>query len=88
LCLQPGGYWVALVILALIGCLTVVMTVALVQWRKVRQAEQQAVLTQDMLQRGMSAEEILRVLAACQGVGAKPDRPAPARLQETADYKG
>jgi hypothetical protein len=37
-------------------------------WRKVREAEQTAALKQSMIERGMSAEDIERVLNA----GAKP----------------
>jgi hypothetical protein len=88
LALQPGGYWVAIVILTLLVCLTVVTNVALIQWRKVRQGEQQAALTQEMIQRGMSAGEIDQVLAASRGGGSKPSQPLQARLKETVDYKG
>jgi hypothetical protein len=35
-----------------------------VQWRKARQAEVEAALKQEMIQRGMSADEITRVLQA------------------------
>ena len=41
------------------------------QWRKVREAEMEAALKQDMLNRGMSAQEIQMVLSA-SGKGAKP----------------
>ena len=34
------------------------------QWRKVREAEMEAALKQDMLNRGMSAQEIQMVLSA------------------------
>lgn len=67
MCLEPRGFWVAIIILAFILGLAVVAIVGIVQWRVVRQSEQQVVLTQDMLQRGMSAEDIYRILSASRG---------------------
>jgi hypothetical protein len=53
--------------------------------RAVRQAELDASLKQDMLQRGMSAEEIIRVLQARSSRKERncPHNPVP---KETADY--
>ena len=87
LCLQPGGYWVAVVLLALVGCLTFVTALALVQWRKVRCAECQSLLVQEMLQRGISAEETLQILAKLSPETAKTASDSAARFQETAAYK-
>jgi type II secretory pathway pseudopilin PulG len=67
LCLEPRGYWVAIILLAILLSLAVVAIVGIVQWRIVRQSEQQAALTQDMLQRGMSAEDIYRILSSSRG---------------------
>jgi hypothetical protein len=99
LCLQPGGYWVAIVILGLVVCLTFVTSVACVQWRKLREAEQNAGLTQEMIQRGMSAGEIVQVLNASHSrtwryetlestTESTPGGPSQARLPQTADFKG
>lgn len=44
--------------------LAVVAVVAVIQWRKVRVAEMDATLKQQMLDRGMTSEEIVRVLEA------------------------
>jgi hypothetical protein len=41
-----------------------------IQWRKIRQAEIQAALKHDMLERGMSAEQIKLVLEAGQDLVA------------------
>jgi hypothetical protein len=43
-------------------------------WRRVRVSEQQAALKQSMIERGMSADEIERVLNA--GVSSRRDEPA------------
>jgi hypothetical protein len=51
------------------------------QWRKIRQAEIQAALKQDMLERGMSAEEIKLVLEAgqkCRSRSSGQDARAPS----------
>jgi uncharacterized membrane protein YciS (DUF1049 family) len=50
-------------VLFIIG-VTIFAVVAVCQWRKVRVAEIEATLKQQMLDRGMSADEIVRVLAA------------------------
>jgi hypothetical protein len=85
---KPGSEGLGMVLLTLLVCLTVVTCVALVQWRKLRQSEQRAVLLQEMIQRGMAADEILQVIAVSQGSAPQPRKASPARLQETADYKG
>jgi hypothetical protein len=57
------GILVALV--AIIGgCLVAIISTMSSAWRQVRVAEQENVLKQEMLQRGMSAGEIERVLTA------------------------
>jgi hypothetical protein len=59
-----------------------------IQWRKIRQAEIQAALKHDMLERGMSAEQIKLVLEAGQSVslaalgkGPEPTGAAPVARQ-------
>jgi hypothetical protein len=47
-----------------VGCLTGIICKISDNWRKVRVSEMEFALKQDMLQRGMSADEIDRVLAA------------------------
>jgi hypothetical protein len=39
------------------------------EWRKVRIAEQNAVLKRDMIERGFTADDIVQVLAAGSGAG-------------------
>src|SRR5436309_3231413 len=46
-------------------------------WTKVRRAEIDAALKHDMLQRGMGADEIERVLRASQSPAAPAEPPAP-----------
>jgi hypothetical protein len=55
--------WGPIGIIGLIGA-TIVAIIGFIQWRKVRIAEMEATLKQQMLDRGMSADEITRVLAA------------------------
>jgi hypothetical protein len=60
-----------------------------IQWRKIRQAEIQAALKHDMLERGMSAEQIKLVLEAGQdlvalaalGKRSEPTGAAPVARQ-------
>jgi hypothetical protein len=47
-----------------VGCLTGIICRISDNWRKVRMSEMELGLKQDMLQRGMSAEEIDRVMTA------------------------
>jgi hypothetical protein len=51
---------------------------------RARQAEVEAALKQDMLNRGMSADEIERVLSAGQKKAAKPSPHERVRAQRTA----
>jgi hypothetical protein len=88
LCVQPGGFWLPVFILALMLCLTLVAMVAVAEWGKLRRAKLQAGLTQALLQRGMSANEILQTLAASQALDSKPSPPAQARIAETVEYRG
>ncbi len=64
--LPPGDRMVAVmfVLMAIAGIVIVVVTVLAVQWRRVRQAEVDAALKRDMLERGMSAADIERVVQA------------------------
>ena len=55
-------------------------------WHKVRKAELEASLKQEMIQRGMSADEIVRVIQASSRSGAKANRSNTATEKETADY--
>ncbi len=66
-CVQPGGYWLPVFILALMLCLTLVAMVAVAERGKLRRAKLKADVTKAMLQRGMSPVEILHTLAASQG---------------------
>jgi surface antigen len=55
--------------------ITAVVSTIAVQWRKVRQAEVEASLKQDMIQRGLSADDIQKVL----GASARRCRPGDTR---------
>lgn len=54
-----------------------------IQWRKVRQAECDARLKEQMIERGFSADEIVRVVDA--GAAHSRARKAPFRADDAAD---
>jgi len=53
-----------------LGALIAIVAIIAAHWSEVRRAEADAVLKQDMLQRGMTADEIERVLRASQAPAA------------------
>ena len=66
-----GEHLVSIIVVTLIfgGWIFVAVTKSITEnWRKVREAEQTAALKQSMVEKGMSADEIERVLKA----GAPP----------------
>jgi len=75
------------VIVAALMSVTIIVAIVANQWRKVRVAEQEAALKQTMLERGMSAEEIVRVLTA-SGRAASPVPPPAFPVKETAEFTG
>ena len=58
---NPFGMIICIVVAGMIG--TAITTIAS-NWRKVREAEQEAALKQSMIEKGMSADDIVRVLKA------------------------
>jgi hypothetical protein len=58
LCVQPGGFWLPVLILGAMLCLSLVAMVAVAERGKLRRAKLQADLTKAMIQRGMSPAEI------------------------------
>jgi hypothetical protein len=64
---------VVVAFVALCAMLTVAAWVAAVQWRRVQQSEQEYVFKNALLERGLSVEQVERLL-----VPAKPEPPAPA----------
>jgi hypothetical protein len=75
--------------------ITIAAIVAIIQWRKFRQAELEAVVKQfeteaalkrEMLERGMSADEIVQVLSATQVGAPKRSLAGQPSVQATADY--
>ena len=79
LCVQQGGYWLPVFVLALMLCLTLVAMVAVAERGKFRRAKLQADLTQSMLQRGMSAADIHQALTSCRDFVSQPYQPAQIR---------
>jgi hypothetical protein len=63
--------WIIVVLALLVVALTV-------QWRKAREARYNAALRQSMIERGFSADEIVRVLAA-GNVHRRRRHPVPAQ---------
>jgi hypothetical protein len=74
------------IVFASITLYCVVSTVA-VQWRKVRQAEIDAALKHEMIQRGMSADDIQKVLEASSRK-SRNDPAAPKQPEYLAGSKG
>ena len=72
-------------IFAFLTITTVVSSVGY-YWHKIRKAELEASLKQEMIQRGMSADEIKQVIQASTERGSRACRSDPAE-KETADYK-
>ncbi|HEV3083951.1 MAG TPA: hypothetical protein VGY66_29480 [Gemmataceae bacterium] len=66
----------------------VISVVGMIQWRWFRQAGMEAALKQQMLDRGMSAEEIVRVLSASPSTTSKDKPIALSEMKETAAHKG
>ncbi len=56
------GMWSALALIVVGGAICSAVTSIAIQWRKARQAEVEAGLKAQMVERGMSAEEIERVI--------------------------
>jgi hypothetical protein len=83
---QSAGQMIGLV--AVIGGpLIAIVAIVSAAWARVRraelqarQAETEAVLKQQMIERGMSADEIVRVLAAGQGKNSKQHANAEERV--------
>jgi hypothetical protein len=59
------------IVLSIVGGIVAVAAIVVTQWRKHRLAEMEYALKHEMLQRGMSAQEIERVLSAGQAPTAK-----------------
>lgn len=55
-----------------VGLLIAVTAIIVTNWRRVRQSDAESALKQDMLQRGMSAEDIERVIRVTSIVPEKP----------------
>jgi hypothetical protein len=73
------------------GILFLIATVVSAQWASVRRAElrshhaeQELALKQQMIERGMSADEIAKVLAAGQGSAVKKSRCREDSVDEPA----
>lgn len=78
-----GGELIGL-LSVLMGGLIAITAIVSVHWRKARRAEQDAALKQQMIERGMSAEQIAQVLAA-SSKSPKDHDEAPA-LRQTIDH--
>ena len=83
-----GTEGVRMVSFFLTGGVIAVSIVAVVQWRMVRIAEVEANLKREMIQRGMSADEIAQVLAGKPLNSPHSRRSADRPVKETADFVG
>ncbi len=79
--------WLIIPVLGLlIPILAIIFGKLTYYWQQTRQAELDAALKQEMLQRGMSAEDIVRVINARRET-SKGCRRKQVPSQETVDYK-
>ena len=62
----PSGKDLSIVLVFLVVGVTLIAIFGFIQWRKIEQRRMEAGLKQEMLQRGMSADEIVRVIEASQ----------------------
>ena len=83
-----GGEVLGPMAVLLILGITVVSVVGINQWRRLRQAEMETALKQQMLERGMSADEIAQVLSASPSWTSKGQPAARTELKPMADYRG
>jgi hypothetical protein len=76
------GEWIAIIVLVSIVGGLVVGAIAIIteHYRHVQRDEMDATLKMEMLQRGMSAEEIVEVLSATSGV------PNPAEMAQWSEH--
>jgi len=77
-----------IVVAVIVGGIIAVTAIVTGHCRKARQGELEAALKQEMLQRGMSAEDIVRVVTASRGCSSPGDAPAPGQSGWTADCPG
>jgi hypothetical protein len=73
----PSGKDLSMVLVFLFMGATVVAIFGLIQWRKIEQRRMETSLKQEMLQRGMSADDIVRVIEG--GSRLTPKKPARDR---------
>ncbi|MCI0461727.1 MAG: hypothetical protein L0Z62_32660 [Gemmataceae bacterium] len=69
----------------LVGGIIAVTAIVTAHLRETRQTHQETVLKQEMLQRGMSAEEIVQVITASRSGSSDAASPKPAH---TAAHQG
>jgi hypothetical protein len=79
---------ITLLLAFLVGGIIAVTAIVTAHLQATRQAEQEAALKQEMLQRGMSAEEIVQVVTASRDSSSDGDSSAQAQLSRTADHQG
>jgi hypothetical protein len=77
----PGGERLSSPLVFLFSGATVVAIIGIFQWRKIEQRRMEAALKQEMLERGMSADEIVRVIEASQ---IKPERHESEKARSRA----
>lgn len=85
-----------LVVLAALGAVVIVAWSGLTAWRRVRESAHRAAVTSELVRRGMSADEIVRVLLAAQlsaeaeGAGSAEDDPEILLVKHLTDnhYEG
>jgi hypothetical protein len=83
--LSRHGFLLLIMLPAILGAVSALVIKVAAEWRKARQAECEAVLKQEMVQRGMSADDIVRVLQAGKSPTVEStEAPIGPRMAEKA----
>jgi len=85
--LNQYGFWLIIMAPAILGAIGAWVFKIAAEWRKARVAECEVILKQEMVQRGMSADEIVQILRAgtAPHPGASPT--GIGELMAEKDYK-
>jgi hypothetical protein len=84
---QLGPDAVSMIVVVTVTAVVILAMFGMIQWRRVRQAEIEAALKQEMLGRGMSVEDIERVLKASSPAAFGCSRRAALRHADDISHR-
>jgi hypothetical protein len=85
--LHQYGFWLIILAPAILGAIGAFLLKIAGEWRKARATDSEAILKQEMVQRGMTAEEIVRVLQAGQSGASDTVRLGVGELMAEKAYQ-